>query len=47
MRHSSAELAGILALALILSAAGHVQIPSVYPEEFEQRIVGFFQAALG
>jgi pimeloyl-ACP methyl ester carboxylesterase len=30
----------------LVDGAGHVQIPAVYPEEFEQRIVGFFQEAL-
>jgi hypothetical protein len=31
----------------LVDGAGHVQITAVYPEEFEQRIVEFFQGALG
>jgi pimeloyl-ACP methyl ester carboxylesterase len=43
---AAAQAAGADVTLWLVDGAGHVQIPAVYPEEFEQRIVGFFREAL-
>jgi fermentation-respiration switch protein FrsA (DUF1100 family) len=44
---AAARAAGADVELWLVDGAGHVQIPAVYPEEFEQRIVGFFRQSPG
>ena len=42
-----AQAAGVNVTTWFPENGEHVQTPAVYPEEFEERIVGFFREALG
>jgi len=44
---NAARAAGVNLTTWFPPAGEHLQTPAVYPEEFEQRIVGFFRDALG
>jgi uncharacterized protein len=44
---AAGEAAGVPVTTWFPDGAEHVQTPAVYPQEFEQRMVGFFREALG
>ncbi len=44
---AAAEAAGAKVTTWFPENGEHVQTPAAYPEEFEQRMVGFFRQALG
>lgn len=44
---AAAEAAGVNAEFWFIDGADHMRGPAVYPQEFEERIVGFFRTALG
>lgn len=43
---AAAEAAGVNAEFWFISGADHMRAPAVYPQEFEEKIVGFFQRTL-
>ena len=43
---AAARAAGVNVTTWFPEKSQHLQTPAVYPEEFEQRLVGFFQGAL-
>ena len=44
---AAAQAAGAKVTTWFPENGEHVQTPAVYPQEFEQRLVGFFREALG
>ncbi len=44
---AAAQAAGVKVTTWFPENGEHVQTPAVYPQEFEQRLVGFFRGALG
>jgi dipeptidyl aminopeptidase/acylaminoacyl peptidase len=44
---ASAQAAGDNITAWFTDRGAHVQAPAAYPDEFEQRLVGFFRQNLG
>jgi dipeptidyl aminopeptidase/acylaminoacyl peptidase len=44
---AAAQAAGVPVTTWFPERSGHLQTPALYPEEFEQRLVGFFRGALG
>ena len=44
---AAAQAAGVNVTTWFPENGEHVQTPAVYPQEFEQRLVGFFREALG
>ena len=44
---AAAQAAGVNVTAWFPETGDHVQTPAWYPEEFEERLVGFFRGALG
>jgi dipeptidyl aminopeptidase/acylaminoacyl peptidase len=44
---AAAQAAGVNVTTWFPENGEHVQTPAVYPQEFEQRLVGFFRGALG
>jgi dipeptidyl aminopeptidase/acylaminoacyl peptidase len=44
---AAAQKAGIDATFWFVDGVGHVRVPGVYPEEFRQRLGGFFREHLG
>ena len=44
---AAAQAAGAKVTTWFPENGEHVQTPAVYPQEFEQRLVGFFGSALG
>jgi fermentation-respiration switch protein FrsA (DUF1100 family) len=44
---AAAQAAGVKVTAWFPEKGNHVQTPAWYPEEFEQRMVGFFRDSLG
>ena len=44
---AAAQAAGVNVTTWFPENGEHVQTPAVYPQEFEQRLVGFFRGTLG
>ena len=44
---AAAQAAGAKVTTWFPENGEHVQTPAVYPQEFEQRLVGFFRETLG
>jgi hypothetical protein len=44
---NAARAAGVNVITWFPENGLHLQTPAAYPEEFEQRLVGFFREALG
>jgi fermentation-respiration switch protein FrsA (DUF1100 family) len=44
---AAAESAGVNLTTWFPAESDHVQTPAIYPEEFERRVVGFFQETIG